>query len=147
MIWHVYVENTRTKRIEIYNIFEHASFKKDIEKAYAICKTKDEFVKQLEKSLMYYFWSKCEWEVIITEWPTHIRLREVDRLQNEKNEYYEKWGHLPHSLGVNLSVAEKIDVYDQVKLNWSAFVDYTWYTLKAKAIIENIGETLECEKE
>jgi hypothetical protein len=147
MIWHVYRENINTKRIEIYNIFEHASFRKDIEEAYATCKTKDEFVEQLRKSLMYYFWSKCEWEVIITDWPTHISLREVDRLQDEKNEYYEKWGHLPHSLGVNLPVAEKIDVYDQVRLNWSAFVDYTWYTLKAKALAEILKESLECEEE
>lgn len=138
MIWNVYREHGNTRRIEIYNIFDHVSFRKDVEEAYATCKTKIEFGEQLRKSLMYYFWSKCEWEVIITDWPTHINLREVDRLQDEKNDYYEKWGHLPHSLGVNLPIAEKIDVYDQVRLNWGAFVDYTWHALKERAVIRDL---------
>ena len=47
MIWNVYRENVNTKRIETYNIFEHASFRKDVEEAYATCRTKDEFVEQL----------------------------------------------------------------------------------------------------
>ena len=146
MIWHVYRENVNTKRIEIYNIFEHTSFREDVEEAYATCKTKDEFVEQLRKSLMYYFWSKCEWEVIITDWPTHISIDEFDRIKSEIQKY-ENWrGHKPYSTGVNLPVAEKIDVYDQVKLNWSAFVDYTWYTLKAKALAEILKESLECEE-
>ena len=143
MIWNVYRENVNTKRIEIYNIFEHASFRKDAEEAYATCKTKDEFVEQLRKSLMYYFWSKCEWEVIITDWPTHISINELERLQDKCTKHFNQWGSIPYSLGVNLPVAEKIDVYDQVKLNWSAFVDYTWYTLKAKALVD----TLRDEKE
>lgn len=122
MIWHVYRENINTRRIEIYNIFDHASFKKDVEEAYATCKTKDEFVEQLRKSLMYYFWSKCEWEVVITDWPTHI-----------DSDYH-------------LHTAEKIDVYDQVKLNWSVFVDYVWDTLTIKALIEDIlKDDEECE--
>ena len=28
--------------------------------------------------------------------------------------------------GPNLDDAEKIDVYDQVRLNWDYFVDYVW---------------------
>ena len=143
MIWHVYRENVNTKRIEIYNIFEHGSFRKDVEEAYVTCKTKDEFVEQLRKSLMYYFWSKCEWEVIIAGWPTHVTGSEVERLGREFRNYSTTYGRYPRSLGVNLSVAEKIDIYDQVRLNWNAFVNYTWYTLKARAIIENTGETLE----
>lgn len=46
---------------------------------------------------MYYFWSKCEWEIIISGWPPRDDFNDA-----------------------------KIDVYDQVKLNWDKFVDYTW---------------------
>ena len=136
MIWNVYVENRNTKRIEIYNIFEHASFRKDVEEAYATCRTKDEFVEQLKRSLMYYFWSKCEWEVIITEWPTHIPIEEVNRLVAEVEKYCEHYDTYPHNIGVNLPVAEKIDVYDQVMLNWEVFSNHVWYTLKAKALVD-----------
>lgn len=44
---------------------------------------------------MYYFWSKTEWEVIVSPW-------------------------------VGKGGDEKIDVYDQLKLNWDKFVDYVW---------------------
>ena len=46
---------------------------------------------------MYYFWSKCEYEIIVTCNP------EWDRFKKEK-----------------------IDVYDQLQLNWNKFVDYIW---------------------
>jgi hypothetical protein len=49
---------------------------------------------------MYYFWSKAEWEIIISSWPN----RDNDEL--------------------------KIDVFDQVMLNWEAFVDYCWSNKK-----------------
>ena len=34
-------------------------------KAAKKCQTKDEFAKNLRSELMYYFWSKCEWEVLL----------------------------------------------------------------------------------
>ena len=43
---------------------------------------------------MYHFWSKCEWEIIITDWPTSGK------------------------------VEEKIDAFDQVMLNWPIFCAY-----------------------
>ena len=132
MIWNVYRENANAKKIEVYNIFDHASFKRDIQEAYATSKTKDEFVERLRRSLMYYFWSKCEWEVIITDWPTHVSVEEVERMSAEIARYEADYGHRPYSIGVNLKVAEKIDIYDQVRLNWEAFVNYVWFALEGK---------------
>ena len=132
MIWNVYRENANAKKIEVYNIFEHASFKRDVQEAYATCKTQKEFVEKLKRTLMYYFWSKCEWEMIITDWPTHVSVTEVERMSAEIAKYEADYGHKPYSTGVNLKVAEKIDVYDQVMLNWEAFVNYVWFALEGK---------------
>lgn len=132
MKWYVYRENANTKRIEIYNIFDHASFKADVQEAYATSKTKDEFVERLKRSLMYYFWSKCEYEVVITDWPTHVSVEEVERMSAEIVKYETDYGHKPYSTGVNLKVAEKIDIYDQVRLNWLSFVNYVWFELEGK---------------
>lgn len=132
MIWNVYRENANAKKIEIYNIFDHTSFKRDVQEAYATCKTQKEFVEKLKRTLMYYFWSKCEWEVIITDWPTHVSVAEVERMSAEIAKYEADYGHKPYSTGVNLKVAEKIDVYDQVMLNWEAFVNYVWFALEGK---------------
>lgn len=47
---------------------------------------------------MYWFWSKCEYEIVISPW-----------------------------VGRNKEEAEvKIDIHDQVMLNFDRFVDYCW---------------------
>lgn len=57
-----------------------------------------EFKEKLRKELMYWFWSKCEYEVVISPW-----------------------------VGRNKEEAEvKIDIHDQVMLNFDRFVDYCW---------------------
>jgi len=58
-------------------------------------KTKDELDEMLDQEAMYHFWSKCEYEILIRDWPSG------------KEE-------------------EKIDVYDQLKMNWNNFVDFFW---------------------
>lgn len=98
LTWNVYVGNFNKGEIEVYNIFEHISFVEDCRKAakkYA--KDRELFEKEVRTSLNYYFWSKCEWEIIIEHWPPSDRCRD-----------------------------EKIDVADQVKLNWGIFMDYLW---------------------
>ena len=49
---------------------------------------------------MYYFWSKCEWEVLISPW-----------------------------VGGN-DEEIKVDVAWQIMNNWDVFVDYTWNNRK-----------------
>ena len=97
MKWNVFYYNINKKKIETFNIFEHSSFNKYIQQAKKL-KTKEEFSEQLKSELLYYFWSKAEWEVIITPWVGGDR---------EK-------------------CAVKIDVYEQVMSNWDVFVDYVW---------------------
>ena len=58
MIWNVYRENANTRKIEVYNVFNHASFSNDIKEAYLTCETRAEFDEKLRKSLMYYFYSE-----------------------------------------------------------------------------------------
>ena len=99
MHWFVYRENFNQRKIEPYDIFNHHSFNEDIKDIYK--KNKDDFdsfSEQVKRSLMYYFWSKCEWEVIISDWPPSTK---------EK-------------------VEEKVDAYDQVMLNWDIFIKYVW---------------------
>ena len=63
---------------------------------------KNSFADKLKRELQYYFWSKAEWEIIISPW-----------------------------LGSSNSERIKIDVYDQVMLNWDVFVDYVWNNKEA----------------
>lgn len=101
MKWNVYVYDFNQNKIEVYNIFKHGSFMEDIKKAYRECKSKDEFAEQLKKAFRYYYWSKCEWEVIISPW-----------------------------LGRKNSCDLKIDVYSQVANNWHVFLDYVYNNIE-----------------
>lgn len=98
LVWNVFVSDFNAQRIDVYNIFRHASFFADVKK-YAK-KYKDDrprFEEEIRRSLMYCYWSKCEWEIILTGWPA-------------REGYHE----------------EKVDVYSQVMLNWETFINYLW---------------------
>lgn len=92
--WKVIRENFNSKEINFYNVFDHGSFYYDFIK---LCKrrlNKDRFLEEVKSDLRYYFWGKCEHEVIVSAWPP----RE--------------------------GVEEKIDVFDQVMANWEHFAEY-----------------------
>lgn len=97
LTWNVYYGNFNAKKIETFNIFKHTYFLNDCVHNLKHNKDKDSFAKQLKRDLMYYFWSKCEWEIILSDWPPS-----------------------------DTFCKEKIDVFDQVMLNWDIFVDYIW---------------------
>lgn len=124
--WNVLCHNINTKSIEVYNIFKHVSFFDDIKKLFKKNLPKDEFALQLKRDVMYYFWSKAEWEIILTSFPTYIDSSELDRLNEEHIEFNEQFGHYPYKSNINLDIGRKIDVYEQIMMNWQVFVDYVW---------------------
>ena len=96
--WNAYYYDYNADKIEPFNVFDHGRFYDDCQKnARKNSKDFDAFCDQLRKDVMYYFWSKCEWELVLSPWTT----------QSEK-------------------AAIKIDVYDQVDLNWDIFCEYVW---------------------
>ena len=126
MIWNVYCESFNNNSIIEYNIFNHKSFAKDVNKLLKENTIKDEFAEQLKRSLRYYFWGKSEYEVVITSWPTYIDKTELDRINIEYEEYSNKWGHYPYKINISPDVGKKIDIYSQVMMNWEQFVEYVW---------------------
>ena len=64
--------------------------------------------------------------MVITDTQPHIDRKELNRLITDC--YLKRTVAEPPLLfsHVNLSDAEKIDVYEQVRLNWDEFVDYVW---------------------
>ena len=96
MEWNVYITNINTNKVEVYNVFNHHSFKEDCDKAWEeYGHSFDEFEKRIREIARYYFWSKCEWEIIISDFPHSEKFREA-----------------------------KIDVYHQLLMNWDVFVSY-----------------------
>lgn len=66
MQWNVLYNNFNARKIEEINIFKYSSFTKDVENLLKEDISKDEFADKLRRKLQYRFWSKCEWEVVVT---------------------------------------------------------------------------------
>ena len=110
--WNVIVSDFNGGEIVTHNVFYHYSLIQDLGKTLRkLSRKKDmteaekrqEFADNLKTDMMYYYWSKSEWEVIVSHWPPGPPERFRDA---------------------------KIDVYDQVMLNWDKFVDYAWNNRK-----------------
>lgn len=106
--WYAYYESWSKGEIVPFNIFDHGRLLEDLQKAMKkihvredIPEEKEEFLKILKRDLMYYYWSKCEWEIILSAWINSDRVKEI-----------------------------KIDVYDQIMLNWHIFSEYVWANRK-----------------
>lgn len=97
MQWNVYYCDMNTNKIMLFNVFNHYSFRKEVKKLLTECSTIEEFSDKIRNSAMYYFWGKCEWEVIVKS--LFARTEE-------------------NSL--------KIDIYNQLLLNWDVFIKYVW---------------------
>ena len=128
----MYYHNFNGKSIEKFNIFDHGRFLEDVKKDLKKYADKEEFSERLRGHLFYYYGSKCEWEVVITSWVPHITISELNRLNEERERTLKEYNREPYSLYVNPDVGEKIDVYEQVMLNWNLFVDYVWSHKKGK---------------
>ena len=115
LTWNAYIEDRNANTIKVFNIFNSFRFISGVIEANNKYKNDFEFLKKVRSSLMYAFWSKAEYEVIITSWPPHIEKEEFERLTKEDIRF-RTW--------VNLSMGEKIDVYNQVMINWEALKLY-----------------------
>lgn len=63
---------------------------------------------------------------MITDTHPHIDQQELDRILDDCYRKRIKDAPPCRCSHVNLSNAEKIDVYDQIQLNWDEFVEYVW---------------------
>lgn len=99
--WNVYYYDINKQKMADFNIFDHGGFLKDVKKDIKKFKNKEVFSNQLKSELMYYFWSKVEWEIVISPCYENKKCCDV-----------------------------KIDVFNQVMLNWDVFVDFVWNNRK-----------------
>ena len=95
--WNVYRINHMKNKVEVFNVFDHWSFRNETIKILKESKTKTDLSEELRHSVFYYFGWKYEYEICITS---------VFSRQEETE--------------------EKIDIRHQLMLNWDRFIDYLW---------------------
>lgn len=136
MEWYVYIYDINKNEIKKFNVFNHWKSEEDTKKNLKKYKNKEEFSEQLRKDVMYYFWSKSEYELIITltedgrvllsPWcgcrnPEEATIDVTDDSSFDWRGFAEK--HIALQIFKNEA---KIDIYEQLMYVWDEFVDYVW---------------------
>ena len=135
--WNAYKISCSTQELRVFNIFEHNSFYCDIRKLLKMDISKESFAEQLRREVQYYYRSKTEWECIITDSHPHIDRKELQRIISERYLQRKNADSPCRCTHINLSHSDKIDVYEQLCLNWDEFVDYVWSHTKHKIVQRN----------
>ena len=115
--WNVLYEDFNKKEIVYYDIFKGGYFEGIARDLKEQVSSKELFAEEFRIKLMSMFWARSEYEVVVTSWPPYIDKEELDRLNQEDIKY---------RTDVNLTVGRKIDIFEQLKMNWQQFIDYVW---------------------
>lgn len=97
LVWNIFIEDSNSREIESFNVFEHYGFLHDVKKANTQFSNNEEFLHEVDHALRYYFWAKCEYETLIQS------LFDGNSVNPWKN---------------------KVDGYWQINLNKTAFQEY-----------------------
>lgn len=124
LCWNVFRYNG--KDIETFNIFNHSSFYKeviDITKKYS--QSKIVFADKIITVLRYYFWCKCEHEIIMTSFPTYVSDEGLKKMETDRDKYIQNYGCCKF-VQPYLDTERKVDIYTQVMVNRLHFINYLW---------------------
>lgn len=127
--WYVYNYNDHKNKIEPVNIFRHVGFAEDVDKVRKKYKTRDEFMGQVRKELIYYFWSKSEYELIIQLEDGRVLLlpwcgcRNPEEVAKDVTYENPEWKHFAkHHISRQIyGNKAKIDIYEQIVWLWDEF--------------------------
>lgn len=133
LIWMVTNYDFNANKIIYYDVLKYRyDFIKKLKKK---CETKEEFDDNLRREMMYYYWSKCEAEIIIKQTddnriilsplicsrPEDIEIDVTDRTDFDWLGFADK--HIGEQIYKD---SAKIDIFDQLDYRWQEFVDYVW---------------------
>lgn len=131
LVWNVFLINSNSNELEQFNVFNNTRFYtslKDIKKD--IRKNKIDLTNIAAKDYSWIndsiriaaqsaFWAKFEYECLISPVFSAIATKELERLKQIDIL------KIPNSkICVNLINDSKIDIYNQLQLNWDYFVKY-----------------------
>ena len=129
LVWNVYKHDFNSNKIEKFNVFNSISFYNSLYDLKKKGKNYLDFAKELKYLVMYQFWSICEYEVVITSWPVYMKSEELERLYND----WQSRKSQGDKLGIilpNLETELRIDIYEQIMVNYDKFAEYVWNNLE-----------------
>ena len=140
MEWNVYYFDCNKQEIMKYNVFKHSYVTKEIKEHIKTCTTKYDLIDRVTSILRYYFWSKAEWELILsktednklllTPWcgccnPEKVTIDVTNDNLLDWNEFLKV-----QTNNYKYHNEAKIDVFDQVTFRFNEFINYIWNNFK-----------------
>lgn len=97
--WNVFIYDINERQIELFNVFTHGRYRQEIIKIlnHRNDFTLKEFEEKVKALTMYYYWCKCEWEILVAPWIGDFDKESI-----------------------------KIDVSKQLEMNWDHYIKYLW---------------------
>ena len=108
--FNVIIWDINSKKFKTYNIMPYLEecYKKEKNKP----KTFEEFKEFIKREAQYRWWSRCEYEIILSPWPyiTSPSERYDKKGEDDVEAWKEHWKK-------HLDECQKIDIYDQIMMN------------------------------
>ena len=129
--WLVMNYNCNANKIETYDVLKYRmEWMKKLKKS---AKNKDEFSDSLDREMMWQYWSRAEYELILEKCNNELWLKpwcgchnpEKVKIDVTEEVFWQEFAKQYNNWWDNEA---KIDIYDQLKFKWSEFVDYCWNT-------------------
>ena len=125
--WKVIMEDFNSHKIIYYDLFKSGYWEKVAkelkEEKHSVFQAWSDAFRQ---KLMSQYWSRSEYEVVVTSWPPYIKVDDVQKLQDEIANREKTWGSKPLRVNITPTVARKIDILEQLDANWEVFSKYVW---------------------
>jgi len=132
--WKVLLFDINSKKLEEYDVLKYREkLVKELKKKY---NTKEEFADKLNRDLMYQYWSKCQYEMILyiengrvfaKPW---VGVRDLENYAVDITDRTDlNWPAFAEKMIKEYGWRDgtvKIDVYDQLKFNFDELVDFCW---------------------
>ena len=134
LTWKVKNYFTGTNKVWDYDVLKYRE--DQIKKLKKKCATKDEFAEVMRREMMWQYWSRCEYEVIIEidddnriwlkPWvgcrnPDEVKIDVTDDQSFDWRSFANE--HIVKQIYKNEA---KIDIWDQLQFGWDEFIDYIW---------------------
>lgn len=125
--WKVFIHEPNSNAFIAFNVFNSTRFVEGLQRLKKSMKKKPltdkEIIDEVEHLAKYAFWGKCEYEVVLTDLFCNIDNKEIRRLRNVDSE--------KRIESVNLMYSRKVDVFEQLYMNWEHFSKY---------VLDNLGK-------
>ena len=131
MSWKVKRFDCNAQKIIDYDILHN--LESEIKKLKKINKTKDEFEDAFKRRIMWQYWGRCEYELIIVKSDERIILSpwvgcfNPSQVEIDVTNYDDfDWIGFADKHIRNGRREAKIDIYNQVMYRWDEFLNYCW---------------------